>query len=70
VTFDPLNADSIYAGSSLGVLRTLDGGDTWPYFSKGLPGVDIYNLTFDPAQPMKLYAGTGSAGLFMVDLEH
>jgi len=70
VTFDPLNADSLYAGSSLGVLRSLDGGDTWPYFSKGLPGVEVYDLAFDPAEPNKLYAGTGSAGLFMVDLTH
>ena len=68
VAFDPLDADIIYLGRSPGVIRTLDGGDTWLPFSKGLPGVNVHSLTFDPAEPTKLYAGTESAGVFLIDL--
>jgi len=68
VTFDPLYADNVYVGHNPGVLRSLDAGNHWLAFSTGLPGVDVFNITFDPAKPTRLYAGTGSAGLFQVDL--
>jgi photosystem II stability/assembly factor-like uncharacterized protein len=68
VAFDPTDADTLYVGRSPGVLRTIDGGATWHSFSTGLPAVDVHALTFDPAEPTKLYAGTASAGVFLIDL--
>lgn len=65
--FDPLDPDTIYAGIAYGVLRSRDGGESWSFFSRGIPGVGINDLTFDPADPTKLYAAT-SAGIFMIDL--
>jgi photosystem II stability/assembly factor-like uncharacterized protein len=69
VAFDPLDAGTIYAGISYGVLRSRDGGATWRFFSRGLPGVVINDLVFDPADPSKLYAATSSAGVFVMDLD-
>lgn len=68
VAFDPLDADTLYVGRSPGVLRTVDGGATWHSFSSGLPAVDVQALTFDPAEPAKLYVGTRAAGVFLIDL--
>ncbi len=55
----------IYAGSSLGVLRSWDQGTTWSVISSyGLPArIPIKTLAISPADKERLYAGT-SAGLF------
>jgi photosystem II stability/assembly factor-like uncharacterized protein len=68
VVFDPLDANTLYNGVTNGVYRSRDGGATWSFFSRGLPGVVVNDLVFDPADPTKLYAATSSAGVFVMDL--
>jgi hypothetical protein len=41
--FDPL---TLYAGTDVGVFRTLDGGQTWQPFQTGLPIVAVSGLAF------------------------
>jgi photosystem II stability/assembly factor-like uncharacterized protein len=68
VAFDPLDADTLYNGVTNGVYRSRDGGSTWSFFSRGLPGVVVNDLVFDPSDPTKLYAATSSAGVFVMNL--
>jgi len=56
---------NIYAGTSLGLMRSQDRGTTWKIISaKGLPDrVTIYSIAVSPANQERFFAGT-SAGLF------
>ena len=65
--FDPSNADIMYVGGDCqGVMRSLDGGQTWSAPNKGLinPSDPFYEAYFvldievDPTDSNKVYAGT------------
>jgi len=67
---DPDNGRNILAGGNGGLYRSGDGGLTWKIIAEGLPepgGLDagITDLTFDPALPGLVYAGTTGAGVFV-----
>lgn len=50
VRYDPSDAaaQTIYAGTDLGVYRTIDGGKTWQRFGAGLPLVRVTDLFVPP----------------------
>ncbi len=61
VVVDPSDPDVVYAASSPGVLKSVDGGATW------VPGGTVpalYRLLADPTIPGLLYAGTNDAGVY------
>ena len=41
---DPSNSSNLYAGTDIGVYRSLDGGATWSPFSNGLPRVAVFDI--------------------------
>jgi len=70
---DPRNPSQIYAGTSRGVARSTDTGDTWSTEISALPTGNglapaiavssVLSLAIDPVGPTNIYAGT-SQGLF------
>src|SRR5207237_2580242 len=40
---DPQDSNTIYAGTDIGVYRSVDGGATWVAFSNGLPRVAVFD---------------------------
>jgi photosystem II stability/assembly factor-like uncharacterized protein len=58
--FDPVAPSRVYAASTLGLLRSSDGGSNWSGY--GNAGVPFFALAIDPTNPTSLYAGdsTGS----------
>jgi photosystem II stability/assembly factor-like uncharacterized protein len=64
---DPPSAGTLYVGCNQGVLQSTDAGHTWHRFSRGLYARSFNELLFDPADPQRLYAATGSAGVFAYD---
>src|SRR5579859_1008045 len=56
---------TIFAGSSQGLFRSLDGGNTWAADNTGLPvGATVNSVAPDPTQVGVVYAGT-DAGVFL-----
>ncbi|MBI4571710.1 MAG: hypothetical protein HY713_00275 [candidate division NC10 bacterium] len=67
---DPINPKVLYVGThNRGVVRTMDGGETWGSFSTGLGGPDVHALAVDgynAAQPRRLYAFVMDKGLYRI----
>jgi len=60
IAVDPTNANIVYAGAAEGgVLRSLDGGQTWQTLFDDQPSLSIGALAIDPSDPNVIYAGTG-----------
>src|SRR5712664_3508510 len=53
---------TLFTGTTLGVLKSTDGGVSWN--AAGLTGVGVLSLVIDPLTPTTLYAGTSSSGVF------
>ena len=61
--FDPGNSSNVLAASTLGLLRSTDGGDTWNGY--GNVGDAFFTLVADPASATTLYAGNvNGSGIF------
>lgn len=57
---DPVNTSIIYAGSSAGLYKSIDGGVAWSAINNGLPGEFVNGLVIDPKNTNILYLGTGN----------
>lgn len=61
----PLVPGTLWAGQAGAVARSRDGGETWQFFSAGLPaGETLVSLAPDPSDPATLYAMTRQSGVF------
>ena len=59
IAIDPLNPDTIYAGTDNGAYVSFDGGQYWTEVNQGLLGaLVIYSIAIDPAEPSNVYAAT------------
>jgi photosystem II stability/assembly factor-like uncharacterized protein len=59
VIFNPLGTEMVYAATTVGVFRSLDGGRNWEERMEGMTEVNfIVALAMDPQRPNVLYAGT------------
>jgi hypothetical protein len=60
IVVDPVNANNVYLGTAQGgVWRSLDGGTTWTAIFDSAQSLAIGALAMSPADPTKLYVGTG-----------
>ena len=66
IAIDRQNSSVIYAGSpfsNVGVIKSVDGGNTFGPMNSGLTSLNVGSLCIDPVRPNRLYAATG-AGVF------
>lgn len=64
---DPANSQDIFAGTDIGVFRSIDGGASWEPFSDGLPRVAVFGMEFHRTQRL-LRIATHGRGMYEYDL--
>jgi hypothetical protein len=58
---DPTNSSIVYAATFFsGVLKSVDGGNTFTSANSGLTNLQVASLCIDPLDPSRLYAATGA----------
>ena len=60
---DPANPDVVYAGTTQGVFKTLNKGETWARLAADLGELYVSSLVLEPGNGQHLYMGT-STGIF------
>ncbi|MDP3694904.1 MAG: hypothetical protein Q8R42_02175, partial [Desulfocapsaceae bacterium] len=50
-----------------GILRSIDGGNTWHDYSIGIFCPNIYTLAITPSDSPRLIAGSYGSGLYWID---
>ena len=59
VVFNPRGTEMLYAATTVGVFRSIDGGRNWTERMDGMNEVNfVVSLAIDPQRPNVLYAGT------------
>ena len=59
IIFNPRGTEMVYAATTVGVFRSLDGGRNWAERMVGMNEVSfVVSLVMDPQRPNVLYAGT------------
>jgi photosystem II stability/assembly factor-like uncharacterized protein len=65
LAIDPATTATVYAGTDIGVFKSLNSGWSWSSASTGLStNTKIKTLAIDPVTPTTLYAGTDVWGVF------
>jgi photosystem II stability/assembly factor-like uncharacterized protein len=73
IIVDPTDTNILYASTGIfdryavkptGVLKSLDGGQTWGQINNGFTSLVVAALAMDPEDHLTLIAGTGKASLF------
>ncbi len=60
---DPNDEETVYAATTGGVYKTTNGAGGWSFLS-GLGDRDIRSVTLDPSNPLVIYAGEESGGVW------
>jgi photosystem II stability/assembly factor-like uncharacterized protein len=63
LALDPRTPATLYAGRKRGVVKSLDGGESWSQAGVDLNNKYVMALAIDPVTPTTLYAGTNN-GIF------
>ncbi|HEX8566039.1 MAG TPA: FG-GAP-like repeat-containing protein [Pyrinomonadaceae bacterium] len=63
---DP-SGNTVYAGTDIGVFRTLDGGANWTPFSDGLPRIAVFDIDLQPVHRI-LRIATHGRGIYELRL--
>lgn len=74
ILVNPQDPNEIYAGSAVesggGLYRSANAGQTWTRIdpqNAGLPSQRVWSLAFDQRNPNRIFVGTHSAGVYVVD---
>src|SRR5262245_17955774 len=60
LTPDPTVVGTLYAGSSVGLYKSVNGGATWTLSANGLPREPVKAIVIDPKNTNVVYAGTSN----------
>jgi photosystem II stability/assembly factor-like uncharacterized protein len=63
IEIDRMNPDIVYAGTTKGLFRTKNKGETWVRIGQSLPDLFISSLLLHPTEPSMVYIG-GPAGVW------
>jgi photosystem II stability/assembly factor-like uncharacterized protein len=61
LAIDPMTPSQIFAGTDIGVFRSINQGDTWQPFSDGMPRVAVFDLAIQNANRLMRAATHGRA---------
>ena len=64
---DPQNTQNLYAGTDIGVFRSIDGGANWTPFSDNLPRVAVFGMELQPVHRI-LKIATHGRGIWEYNL--
>jgi len=64
IALDPTAPGTLYAGTGVGVYKTIDFGQNWTRSDYGITGEVYSNMVVDPADSQKVYLGTNGYGFF------
>ena len=64
LAIDPADPTTLYAGTAIGICKSLDAGSSWAMLNTGL---FVSAISLDPSAPSVLYAGTHLGVLKSVD---
>ena len=64
IVIDPTDSWVMYAATSEGFFKSVDGGATWDASNTGLFDTTVTNVTIDPADPSRLFVGTFFHGVY------
>jgi hypothetical protein len=69
LVIDPtdISGNTVYAGTDIGVFRTVDGGANWTPFSDGLPRVAVFDIDLQPVHRV-LKIATHGRGIYELNL--
>lgn len=65
IVVNPINPSIVYAADSNGVFRSADSGNTWTKINAGLTSTNVKCLGINPNPPVKIYASTADAKIFV-----
>ena len=69
IVFDPMNANHVFAATTMGIFESSDGGDTWKRRMEGMTEVlMVVTVAIDPVTPQIMYAGTSGGVYKSVDM--
>ncbi|WP_299182026.1 glycosyl hydrolase [uncultured Aquimarina sp.] len=68
ITEDPKNENVLYVGSDNGAYVSLDRGNTWQVFSKGIPNVAVHDIVIQPVAN-DLLLGTHGRSIYKTNIE-
>jgi FG-GAP-like repeat/FG-GAP repeat len=64
LALDPASPGIVYAGTSIGVFKSVNGGVSWNITGSDLPSAPIRALAIDPRHPTTIYAAPEHGGVF------
>ena len=71
LVIDPNNSEMLYAGTDIGVYRSINSGLTWTAFSQGLPRVPVFDIALQgaarPGGHGPLRIATHGRGIWEID---
>ncbi len=67
VALHPARPERVFALTtySIGLLKSLDRGETWALANNGIRSFSLYRLVIDPTDPNLVYVGAGGGGLYV-----
>jgi WD40 repeat protein len=74
ILIDPNNPDEIFVSSALesdgGIFYSEDAGNKWKRIDSKdmrIPSRRVWSMTFDPQDPKRIFAGSHSSGVYVIE---